>query len=130
MLPREHSAILSTFIKLPFVFNTFYLFCLFLSGRLRQILLYLRSWLQRPTIYFDTLCVQLAKALKRLYTATNPSPSSHKINTVLWRRGICFLWMRWTLNSAKPSFFYNRYTEILEIWKCYSMALMSTFEIP
>ena len=31
--PREHSAILLTFIKLPFVFKTF------LSGRLRQVLL-------------------------------------------------------------------------------------------
>ena len=33
--------------------------------------------------------------------ATNPAPSSHKINTVIWRRGTCFPWMRWTLNSAK-----------------------------
>ena len=35
---REHSAILSTFIKLPFVIKIF--FCLFLSGRLIQVLLY------------------------------------------------------------------------------------------
>ena len=34
--PREHFAILSTFIKLPFVFKTS---VLFLSGRLRQVLL-------------------------------------------------------------------------------------------
>ena len=34
----EHSAILSTCIKLPFVFKT--LFCLFLSGRFIQVLLY------------------------------------------------------------------------------------------
>ena len=33
----EHSAILSTFIKLPFVIKI--VFCLFLSGRLRQVLL-------------------------------------------------------------------------------------------
>ena len=36
--PREHSAMLSTFIKLPFVFKTFVLFIL--NGRLRQVLLY------------------------------------------------------------------------------------------
>ena len=41
--PREHSAILSTFIKLPFAIKTFYLFCLFLCGRLRQVLLYLEN---------------------------------------------------------------------------------------
>ena len=33
-----YSAIISTFIKLPFVIKTFV--CLFLSGRLRQVLLY------------------------------------------------------------------------------------------
>ena len=37
MLQGEHSAILSTFIKLPLRS----LFCLFLSGRLRQVLLYM-----------------------------------------------------------------------------------------
>ena len=37
MLQREHSAILSTFIKLSFVFKTFVLSIF--SGRLRQILL-------------------------------------------------------------------------------------------
>ena len=35
MLIGEHSAILSTFIMLPYVIK----FCLFLSGRLRQVLL-------------------------------------------------------------------------------------------
>ena len=38
MLQEEHSAILSTFIMLSLVFKTFV--CLFLSGLLRQILLY------------------------------------------------------------------------------------------
>ena len=38
MLPLEHSAILLTFIKLPFVNKNFVLS--FLSGRLRQVLLY------------------------------------------------------------------------------------------
>ena len=33
-----HSAILSTFIELPFVYKT--MFCLFLSGRFTQVLLY------------------------------------------------------------------------------------------
>ena len=37
--PREHSAILSTFIKLPFVFKAFVL-SIYLSGCLRQVLLY------------------------------------------------------------------------------------------
>ena len=36
----EHPAILSTFIKLPFVVKIF--FCLFLSGRFTQVLLYMR----------------------------------------------------------------------------------------
>ena len=39
MLPLEHSAILSTFIKLTFAIKTF--FCLFLSDCLKQVLLYL-----------------------------------------------------------------------------------------
>ena len=38
--PKEHSAILSTFIKLPFVIKIFVLSILFLSGCLTQILLY------------------------------------------------------------------------------------------
>ena len=36
---REHSAILSTFIKLPFVLKIFV--CLFLSGCFIQVLLYI-----------------------------------------------------------------------------------------
>ena len=36
MLQEEHSAILLTFIKLPFVIRS--LFCLFLSGRFTQVL--------------------------------------------------------------------------------------------
>ena len=36
---REHSAILSTLIKLPLILSLRSLFCLFLSGPLRQILL-------------------------------------------------------------------------------------------
>ena len=44
MLQREHSAILSTFINLPFVTKIFVLSIL--SGRLRQVLLYLYSFLQ------------------------------------------------------------------------------------
>ena len=36
MLQREHSAIFLTFIKLPFSIKTFF-FCLFSSGRLRQV---------------------------------------------------------------------------------------------
>ena len=42
MLQWEYSAILSTFIKLPFSIDIRPLFCLFLSGRLRLGLLYKR----------------------------------------------------------------------------------------
>ena len=41
MLQGEHSAIFSTFIKLPFDIKIFV--CLFLSGHLRQVLLYYQS---------------------------------------------------------------------------------------
>ena len=41
MLQGEHSAILSTFIKLPFVIKTFVL-SFFLSGRFTQVLLYVK----------------------------------------------------------------------------------------
>ena len=37
MLQGEHSAMLSTFIKLPFYIKTLILFCLFLCGRLRPV---------------------------------------------------------------------------------------------
>ena len=40
MLQGEHSAILSTFIKLQFVIK---IFVLYMSGRLRQVLLYIIS---------------------------------------------------------------------------------------
>ena len=41
MLKGEHSAILSTFIRLPFVIKIFVLSML--NGRLRQVLLYLKK---------------------------------------------------------------------------------------
>ena len=50
MLQGEHSAIPSTFIKLPFVR---YLFCLFLSGLFTQVLLY-NSRLIGEDIEFDS----------------------------------------------------------------------------
>ena len=40
MLQGEHSAIRLTFIKLPLVLSFGSLFCLFLSGRFTQVLLY------------------------------------------------------------------------------------------
>ena len=49
MLQGEHSAILSTFIKLPFAIKT--LFCLCLSGRLRQVLLL--WYIVEPVGYLD-----------------------------------------------------------------------------
>ena len=39
--PGEHSAILLTFVKLPFVIKI--LFCLFVSGCFTQVLLYFHS---------------------------------------------------------------------------------------
>ena len=42
MLQGEHSAILSTFNKLHLPLRS--LFCLFLSGRLRQVLLYIQIY--------------------------------------------------------------------------------------
>ena len=49
MLQGECSAILSTFIKLPFVIKI--LFCLFLSSRFTQVLLYIFS---RVQVLFST----------------------------------------------------------------------------
>ena len=54
----EHSAILSTFIKLPFVIKIFVL--LFLSGCLRQVLLY---WLPTCTFRF----VEFVDSLQDIY---------------------------------------------------------------
>ena len=48
MLQGEHSAILSTFIKLPVVIKT--MFCLFLSGRFTQLLMYFEN-----SVYPDQL---------------------------------------------------------------------------
>ena len=63
--PREHSAILLTFIKLSFVFKTFVLSNL--SGRLRQVLLYsqfypqiLHNWIN------DTITAVLKENLHTL----------------------------------------------------------------
>ena len=54
VLQREHSAILSTFIKLPVVIK---LFLSILSGRLRRVLLYLNNrYLKRQVVYVRT-CV-------------------------------------------------------------------------
>ena len=63
MLQGEHSAILSTFIKLHLPFRS--LFCLFLSGRFTQVLLYtknerrerLRSNLRSPSPLDSCVCV-------------------------------------------------------------------------
>ena len=53
----EHSAILSTFIKLQFVIKTF-LVCLFLSGHLRQVLLYIKI---ENLLWFNTCFVNHMK---------------------------------------------------------------------
>ena len=51
MLQEEHSAILSTFIKLPFIIRS--LFCLFLSDRFTQVLLYKQPRLWRDCAEVD-----------------------------------------------------------------------------
>ena len=69
MLQGEHSAILSTSIKQPFVFKIFVLF-LFLSGRLRQGLLYILP----GTFYFlseTSCCIDLVIAVDMSYSMTS-----------------------------------------------------------
>ena len=64
--PREHSAILSTFIKLPFVFETCFLS--FLSGCLRQVLLYQTKVAQSLHLSFSPLYFPLfLKCFSLLY---------------------------------------------------------------
>ena len=48
----EHSAILSTFIKLPFVIKIFVLYIL--SGRLRQVLLYIDSFIKLSFVFLPS----------------------------------------------------------------------------
>ena len=57
----KHSAILSTFIKLPFVFKTFVL--AFLSGRLRQVLLYLACFAIKSLFQPKLECCKLHKSI-------------------------------------------------------------------
>ena len=52
MLQGEHSAILWTFIKLPFVFKIF--FCVFLSERFRQVLLYDRHYGSQESYFWSS----------------------------------------------------------------------------
>ena len=60
-------------------------------------------------------------------TATNPSPSSHEINTVK-KRGP-FPVKEMYHKFGKIVIFSKQY-KILEIRKCYPMALVFTFDIP
>ena len=57
MLQREHSAILSTFIKLPSAVKNS--FCLFLRGRFRQVLLYFKNSVDPGHSALDKLLGQL-----------------------------------------------------------------------
>ena len=61
-------------------------------------------------------------------TATNPSHSWHKINTVMKKRGP-FPMNEMDHKFGKIVIFSKQYT-ILEIRKCYSMALVFTLDIP
>ena len=73
----------------------------------------------------DTMLSKIsAVRLMRNDMATNTAP----YKDVLWRRGTCYLWIRWTLISVK-SCFSNKH-KILETRKCYSMALKFTFDTP
>ena len=58
MLDEEHSAILSTFINIPFA-NKIFLFCLFLSGRFTQVLLYIMNpYFYQTIVGILTFCEQ------------------------------------------------------------------------
>ena len=63
----------------------------------------------------------------RLEPAASWSRVKHSTTEPL--RSLLFPVNEMDLKFSKTVIFYNRY-EILEIQKCYSMALMSTFEIP
>ena len=73
--PREHSAILSTFIKLPFVFKTFVLS--FLKWPLKTGFTVLNqlglNLCLSPFISNHTLCMEKVKALRSLH--------SHRLNS-------------------------------------------------
>ena len=70
------------------------------------------------------------KVYKSTITASKPTPSSHKINTVLWRRGTyLFPLNEMDLKFGKIVIFSSKYN-IVEIRKGYSMALVFTFDIP
>ena len=60
-------------------------------------------------------------------TATNPSPSLHKISTVMKKRD------PFPMNEMEHKFgkivIFSKQYKILEIRKCYSMALVFTFDI-
>ena len=53
MLQREHSALLLTFIRLPFVINIFVLS--FLSGRFTQVLLYIQMHSRKFSVEANTM---------------------------------------------------------------------------
>ena len=73
MLQGEHSAILSTYIKLPLRL----LFCLFLSGRLRQVLLYTTTEIDR------LFCVRCRVIINRLSMSKNS-------NNELFHKNHCY----------------------------------------
>ena len=52
MLPLEHSATLSTFIKLAFVIKVFIYFFIFLSGHFTQVLLYAQKPPKLPMLKY------------------------------------------------------------------------------
>ena len=74
--PREHSAILLTFIKLPFVFET--LFCLLLSGHLRQVSLYSQNYY--PSVLWTSWC-KLSMPLHENYSDPNFHQTSLVVNS-------------------------------------------------
>ena len=59
-----NTLILWTFIKLPLILSLRPLFCLFLSGRLRQVLLYIK----RKRMYFKIVWLNLAKSASPAYS--------------------------------------------------------------
>ena len=84
MLPLDHSAILSTCIKLPPVFKTFVFFSI-LNGCLRQVLLYLKFMTCDPWLYtIDHPKFIVSNQKEKIYWSTKcqrflvqKSPGSH-----------------------------------------------------
>ena len=81
---REHSAILLTFIKLLYVF----MFCLFLSGRLIKVLLYLNRMMKRRQIVGSICWILIVCRSSTQSTRTSKKFGILQIVTVMYHLDI------------------------------------------